>query len=58
MESIRVVISPVSFRSTQGDAGVTSIEYGLIATAIAILVAAGVSGLAPKIMALINAIGT
>lgn len=40
----------------RGERGVTSIEYGLIATAIALLVAAGVFGLGPKILALFQGI--
>ncbi|GAA3515344.1 hypothetical protein GCM10022234_07940 [Aeromicrobium panaciterrae] len=40
----------------RGERGVTSIEYGLIATTIALLVAAGVFGLGPKVLALFQAI--
>ena len=58
MEIVRVIAGRVSIRSRHDEAGVTSIEYGLIATAIALLVAAGVAGLAPKVIALFNAIGT
>ncbi len=57
MEIVRVIIRRVSIRCKREDAGVTSIEYGLIATAIAVLVAAGVVGLSPKVIALFNAIG-
>ncbi len=58
MGFFRVAASWFSTGSTREDAGVTSIEYGLIAAAIALLVAAGVGGLAPKVIALFNAIGT
>jgi len=58
MKFIRVVISRLSAGSRSGDAGVTSVEYGLVATAIALLVAAGVAGLGPKVIALFSAIGT
>ncbi len=58
MEIVRVIVGRVSIRSRHDDAGVTSIEYGLIGTAIAILVAAGVAGLGPKVIALFSAIGT
>jgi Flp pilus assembly pilin Flp len=58
MEFFRVAASRFSAGSEQDDAGVTSIEYGLIATAIALLVAAGVGGLAPKVIVLFTAIGT
>lgn len=36
--------------------GVTSIEYGLIAAAVAVLVAAGVFGLGPRILLLFQSI--
>ena len=58
MEIVRVIIGRVSIRSKRDDAGVTSIEYGLIAAAIAVLVAAAVASLAPKVAALFSAIGT
>ncbi len=38
--------------SHDDELGVTSIEYGLLATAVALLVAAGVASLGPKILAL------
>jgi Flp pilus assembly pilin Flp len=42
---------------SRGDGrGVTSIEYGLIATAVALLVAAGVFGLGPRILLLFQSI--
>ncbi|VXB69198.1 Flp family type IVb pilin [Aeromicrobium sp. 9AM] len=58
MKIFRVATSWFSTGSKREEDGVTSIEYGLIATAIALLVAAGVGGLAPKVLALFNAIGT
>lgn len=36
--------------------GMTAIEYGMMATALAVLVAAGVFGLGPKILALFQSI--
>lgn len=58
MEICRVTARRLSIRSRHEDAGVTSIEYGLVATAIAVLIAAGVGGLAPKVIALFSSIGT
>ncbi len=40
----------------RGDGGITAIEYGLIATALALLVSAGVFGLGPKIVAVFSSI--
>jgi len=58
MKIIRDVVDQFSGRFDHDDAGVTSIEYGLVATAIALLVAAGVGGLAPKVLDLFAAIGS
>ncbi len=44
-------------RAPCDELGVTSIEYGLIATAVAVLVAAAMLGLGPKILELFQAIG-
>ncbi len=52
MKNIRRVASRLSHGSKHEDAGITSIEYGLVATAIALLVIAGVGSLGPKILAL------
>ncbi len=40
----------------KGDRGITAIEYGLIATALALLVSAAVIGLGPKILAAFSSI--
>lgn len=38
------------------DRGVTSIEYGLLATTVALLVSAGVFGLGPRILVIFQSI--
>jgi Flp pilus assembly pilin Flp len=38
------------------DRGVTSIEYGLLATTVALLVSAGVFGLGPRILVVFESI--
>lgn len=45
-------------RSTDRDSelGVTSIEYGLLATAVALLASAGVFGLGPRVLAIFQSI--
>ncbi|MDR7086068.1 Flp pilus assembly pilin Flp [Aeromicrobium panaciterrae] len=40
----------------EGDQGVTSIEYGLLATAVALLASAGVFGLGPRVLAIFQSI--
>ena len=57
MEIFRVMVDRWSTRSPRDEAGVTAMEYGLVATAIAVLVAAGIAGLGPKVIALFVAIG-
>ena len=38
------------------DRGVTSIEYGLLATTVALLASAGVFGLGPRVLAIFDSI--
>ncbi len=38
------------------DRGVTSIEYGLLATTVALLASAGVFGLGPRVLAIFQSI--